>query len=204
MSGPWIKVNWMWSSRRWQEWTSIILAISELKWTGIREFNSDDHYIYYCGLEQLTRNGVALIVNKRACNSWVQPQKWQNDLGSFPRQTIQHHSNPRPCPNHWCRRSWSWLALWRPTTPSRTNTIFMVLVLFIFILGNCKSRNQVIPGITGKFGQSTKWSRVKDNRVLSREYAGGNKHSFPTTQEKTVHMDITRWSILKSDWLCSL
>ena len=48
---------------------------SELKWTGIREFNSDDHYIYYCGLEQLTRNGVALIVNKRACNSWVQPQK---------------------------------------------------------------------------------------------------------------------------------
>ena len=54
---------------------SNILGISELKWTEIGEFNSDDHYIYYCGLEQLTRNGVALIVNKRACNSWVQPQK---------------------------------------------------------------------------------------------------------------------------------
>ena len=77
------------------EWLNVnISGISELKWTGIREFNSDDHYIYYCGLEQLTRNGVALIVNKRACNSWVQPQKWQNDLGSFPRQTIQHHNNP--------------------------------------------------------------------------------------------------------------
>ena len=52
-----------------------ILEISELKRMGMGKFNSDDHYIYYCGLEQLTRNGVALIVNKRACNSWVQPQK---------------------------------------------------------------------------------------------------------------------------------
>ena len=141
------------------------------------------------------------------CHGKCEKAKWQNDLSLFPSQAIKNHSNhsnPSLCVNHWCWRSWSWLVLWRPTTPSRTNTIFMVLVLFIFILGNCKSRNQVIPGITGKFGQSTKWSRVKDNRVLSREYAGGNKHSFPTTQEKTVHMDITRWSILKSDWLCSL
>ena len=42
-----------------------ILGIRELKWTGMREFNSDDHYIYYCGQESLRRNGVALIVNKR-------------------------------------------------------------------------------------------------------------------------------------------
>ena len=42
-----------------------ILGISELKWTGVGEFNSDDHYIYYCGQESLTRNGVAIIVNKR-------------------------------------------------------------------------------------------------------------------------------------------
>ena len=41
-----------------------ILGISELKWTGMGEFNSDDHYIYYCGQESLRRNGVALIVNK--------------------------------------------------------------------------------------------------------------------------------------------
>ena len=43
-----------------------ILAISELKWTGMGKFNSDDHYIYYCGNKSLRRNGVALIVNKRA------------------------------------------------------------------------------------------------------------------------------------------
>ena len=41
-----------------------ILGISELKWTGIGEFNSDDHYIYYCGQVSLRRNGVAIIVNK--------------------------------------------------------------------------------------------------------------------------------------------
>ena len=43
----------------------VILGISELKWTGIGEFNSDDHYIYYCGQESLRRNGVAPIVNER-------------------------------------------------------------------------------------------------------------------------------------------
>ena len=46
-----------------------ILGISELKWTGMGEFNSDDHYIYYCGQESLRRNGVALIVNKRVQNT---------------------------------------------------------------------------------------------------------------------------------------
>ena len=42
-----------------------ILGISELKWTGMGEFNSDDHYIYHCGQESLRRNGVAIMVNKR-------------------------------------------------------------------------------------------------------------------------------------------
>ena len=42
-----------------------ILGVSELKWTGMGEFNSENHYIYYCGQESLRRNGVALIVNKR-------------------------------------------------------------------------------------------------------------------------------------------
>ena len=46
-----------------------ILGISELKWTGMGEFNSDEHYIYYCGQETLRRNGVALIVNKRVQNA---------------------------------------------------------------------------------------------------------------------------------------
>ena len=46
-----------------------ILGISELKWTGMDEFNSGDHYIYYCGQESLRRNGVAIMVNKRVQNA---------------------------------------------------------------------------------------------------------------------------------------
>ena len=55
-----------------QEMTRVnvnILGISELKWTGMGEFNSDDHYIYYCGQESLRRNGVSIMVNKRAWNA---------------------------------------------------------------------------------------------------------------------------------------
>ena len=52
-----------------------ILGISELKWTEVGDFNSDDHYIYYCGQEPLRRNGVALIVKSPKCSTWVQSQK---------------------------------------------------------------------------------------------------------------------------------
>ena len=69
-------------------------------------------------------------------------------------------------------------------------------------LGSRKSRDtwskrQIWP-------QSTKWSRSKANRLLPREHTGCSKHPLPTTQEKALHMDITRWSIPKSDWLYSL
>ena len=70
-----------------------ILGISELKWTRIGEFNSDDHYIHYCGQESFRGNGVAIIVNKSPkCSTWMKSQKRQNDLCSFPRQTIQYHN----------------------------------------------------------------------------------------------------------------
>ena len=58
-----------------------ILGISKLKWTGMGEFNSDDHYVYYYGQESLRRNGVAIMVNKsQKCSTWMQSQKRQNDL----------------------------------------------------------------------------------------------------------------------------
>ena len=87
-----------------QEMTRVhsdILGIDELKWTRMGEFNSDDHYIYYCGQESPRRNEVALILNKSPkCSTWVQSQKRQNYLCLFPRQTIQYHSNPSLWPNH--------------------------------------------------------------------------------------------------------
>ena len=55
-----------------------ILGINKLKWSELGKFNSDDHYICYCGQKSLRGNGVALIVNKNLkCSTWVQSQKWQ-------------------------------------------------------------------------------------------------------------------------------
>ena len=52
------------------------LGISELKWTEMGEFNSDDRYMYYCGQESLRRNGVAIVVNRSLkCSTWMQSQK---------------------------------------------------------------------------------------------------------------------------------
>ena len=77
----------------------------------------------------------------------------------------------------------------------------------LFIIGdwNEKVGSQETSGVTGKFWPwSTEWSRAKANRVLPRERTGHSKHPLPTTQEKTLHRDITRWSTLKSGWLYSL
>ena len=71
-----------------------ILGISELKWTGMGEFNSDDHYIYYCLQEIPQKKWSSHHGQQKSlkCNTWMQFQKWQNDLCSFPRQTIQYHN----------------------------------------------------------------------------------------------------------------
>ena len=81
-----------------------ILGISELKWTGMGEFNTDDHYIYYCGQKSLRRNGVATIVKKKKKNKSSKCSigfNLKNDrmISLFPRQNIQFHSNPSLCPN---------------------------------------------------------------------------------------------------------
>ena len=76
-----------------------ILGISELRWTGMGEFNSDDHYIYYSGQESLRRNGVAIVVNKRVRNAVLGCDLKDGMICLFPRQTIQYHSNPDLFPN---------------------------------------------------------------------------------------------------------
>ena len=72
-------------------------------------------------------------------------------------------------------------------------------VLFIIGDWNEKVGSQETPEVTGKFGLKTELSRAKANRVLPRECTGHSQHPLPTTQEKTLHMDITRWPTLKSD-----
>ena len=71
----------------------------------------------------------------------------------------------------------------------------------LFIIGdwNAEVGSEEIPGVTGKFGLGVQNEAGQRLTILSREHTGHNKHSFPTTQEMTLHMDITRWSIPKSD-----
>ena len=73
-------------------------------------------------------------------------------------------------------------------------------VLFIIHDWNSKVGSQKTPKVTGKFGLGI-WNEAvqKANRVMPREHTGHSKHHVPTTQEKTLHMDITRWLTLKSD-----
>ena len=70
----------------------------------------------------------------------------------------------------------------------------------VLIIGdwNAKVGSQETPGVTGKFGLGI-WNEAGANRLLPREHTGHSKHLLPTTQEKTLHMDITRWSTPKSD-----
>ena len=84
------------------------------------------------------------------CSTWMQSQKWQNDLCSFPRQTIQYHSNPSLCPDQQCWRSLSWMDLWRPTRPSKTNT--QKRCPFHHRGLECQSRKWWDTWVTGEFG----------------------------------------------------
>ena len=112
----------------------------------------------------------------------MQSQKRQNDHCSFPRQTIQYHSNPSLCPNQQCWRSWRWIVIWRPTRPSRTNT--QKRCPFQHRGLEFKSRKSRDTWSNRKiWSWSAKWSRSKANRVLPRERTGHSKHSLPTTQE---------------------
>ena len=72
-------------------------------------------------------------------------------------------------------------------------------VLFIIGDWNANIESQDTPGVTGKFGLRCRMKQGKTNRVLPRKCTGHSKHPLPTTQEKTLHMDITRWSTSKAD-----
>ena len=71
----------------------------------------------------------------------------------------------------------------------------------LFMIGDCNAKvgSQEIPGVTGKFDLGVQNEAQQRLRVLPREHTGHSKHPLPTTQEKTLHTDITRWSILKTD-----
>ena len=95
------------------------------------------------------------------------------------------------------------MVLWRPMRPFRTST--QKRCPFHYRGLECKSRKSRNTWSNWQMWPwNTEWCRAKANRVLPREHIGHSKHPLPTTQEKTLHMDITRRSTPKSDWLYSL
>jgi len=121
---------------------------------------TDDHYNYYCEQESLRRNGVAIIVNKSPkYSTWMQSQKWQNDICLFQRQTIQYHCNPSLCPESNTEEAeveWFYedLKIFLELTPKQD-------VLFIIGDWNAKVGSQETPGVTGKFGLEYRMKQEK-------------------------------------------
>ena len=129
-----------------------ILGISELKWTRMGEFNSNDHYIYYCGQESLRRNGVAIVVKKRIQNA-VLGCNLKND------RNISVHFQGKPFNN-------TVIQVYAPTSNAEEAEVELFCedlqdllelrpqkdVLFTIGDWNAKVGSQEIPGVTGKFG----------------------------------------------------
>ena len=209
-----------------------ILVISELKWNGMGEFNSDDHYIYYCGQEARRRNGVALIVNKTVQNAVLgcnlkndrmisvcfqgkpfsitenqvyaptsnaeeaEAERFYEDLQDlleltpkkryhFHHQSVQFSSVTQSC----------------PTLCDPMNRSTPGLPVHHHLTGdwNSKVGSQEIPGVTGKFGLGV---RNEAGQRLT-EFCQENSLVIASTlfqqHKRRLHMDTTRWSILKSD-----
>ena len=158
-----------------------ILGISELKWTGMGELNSDDHYIYYCEQESLRRNGVAFIVNKRVWNS-VLGCSLRND------RMISVRFQGKPF-------NITVIQVYAPTSNAEETEVeqfYEALQDFLelppkkdvlFIIGDWNASRKLRNTWRNRqiWPWSTEWSRAKANRVLPRGCTGHSKHPLPTT-----------------------
>ena len=178
-----------------------ILGISELKWTGMGEFSSENHYIYYCGQESLRRNGIAIILNNRVQNAELGCSRKNGRMISvrfqgkrFNFTVIQVWALTNNAEEAEVERFYEALQeLIEQTSPKKVFFHYRGLKWKSRKSRNTWNNRQIWPWIT-------ELSRAKANRLLTRKHTGHSKHHL-TTQEKIVHTDITRWSTPKSDWL---
>ena len=128
-----------------------ILEISKLKWTVMGEFNSDDHYIYYCGQESLRRNGVAIMVSKSVqkaalgCNLKNDRMISVRFQGKPFNIIVMQYAPTSNAEEAEVERFYEYLQDVLELTPKKD-------VLFIIGDWNAKVGSQAIPGVTGKFG----------------------------------------------------
>ena len=174
-----------------------ILGISGLKWTALGDFNSDDHYIYYCRPEFLRTNGVAITVNKRAWNA-VLGCNLKNDRmisvrfqgKSLNIMVIQAYAPTSNAEKAEVERFYE--DLWDLLELIPKKDVF-------FTIGDWKAKvgSQETPGVTGKFGLGVQNEEGQRLTEFCQENAPVIANTLPTTQEMILHMHITRWRILK-------
>ena len=169
-----------------------ILGIRELKWTGMSEFNSDKHYIYYCGQESLRRNGVTIIVNKRVWNA-VLGCNLRNDRMISVRfqgkrfnitviQVYAPTSNAEEAQAEWFYEDLQDIV---ELTPKKD-------ILFIIGGWNAKVERQETPGVTGKFDLAVHNGAGQRLIEFCQENTLVTANTLFLQHEKTLQMDITR------------
>ena len=176
-----------------------ILAIRELKWTGMGEFNSDDHYTYYCGQESRRRNGVAIMVNKRVRNAVLGCNLKNGRMISVhfqgePFNIMVIHayaptSNAEEPEVEWFYEDLQDLLELTPKTD----------VLLIIGDRNAKVGSQETPGVTGKSGLGVQNEAGQRLIEFCQENALVIANTLFQQHKRRLYMDITRWSTLKSD-----
>ena len=176
-----------------------ILGISKLKWTAMGEFDLDYHYIYYCGQESLRRNGAAIIVYKTVWNAVLGFSQKNDRMISarfqgkpFNITVIQVYAPTSSADETEVEWLYEDLQDLSELTPEKE-------VHFIIGDWNAIVGSQETPEVTGKFGLGVQNEAGQRLTEFCRRTHCHSKHPLPTTQEKTLYMDIARWSILKSD-----
>jgi len=176
-----------------------MLPLPSPKWTGMGEFNSDYHYIYYRGPESLRRNGVAIKVNKRVQNA-VLGCNLKNDRmisvcfqgKPFNITVIQVYAPTSNTEEAEVERFYEDLKDLLELTPKND-------VLFFIGDWNANVGSQETPGVTGKFGLGIRNEAGQRLIEFFQENTLVIANTLSNNQEKTVYMDITRWSTPKSD-----
>ena len=171
-----------------------VLGISKLKWTGMGEFNSDDHYIYYCGQESFRRNGVAIMVNKRVQNAVLGCNLKNDRMVSVRLQSkpfnitvIQVYAPTSNTEEAEVERFYEDLQDLLELTPKKD-------VLFIIGDWNAKVGSQVTPRIRGKFGLGMRNEAGQRLIEFCQENALVVANTLFQQHKRRLHMDITRWS----------
>ena len=168
-----------------------ILRISKVKWTGMGEFNSDDHHIYYCGQESLRRNRVAIIVlGCNLKNDRMISVHFQDKLLNI--TVIQVHALTTNTEEAEAERFYEDLQDLLELTPQKN-------VLFIIGDWNAKVGSQETPGVTGKFGLGMQNEAGQRLIEFCQENALVIANTLFQQHKRRLHMDITRWSTMKSD-----